>query len=625
MSDSLLSAIRSPADVQCLSSEQLGALAAEIRTKLIETVSQTGGHLASNLGVVELTIALHRCFDSPKDKLIWDVGHQVYTHKLLTGRQADFSSLRQEGGLSGFSRPNESEHDIFYAGHAGTSVSGALGLASANAIQGDGSCTVAVVGDGAFTGGMIYEALNHAGRTQNNLIVVLNENEMSISENVGALARYLTALRTRPEYYRLKARTERLLEAIPLVGRDLRSGVYKMKSTMKNMMYQSTWFEEMGFRYIGPLDGHDTEQLCAAFRSAKLMRRPVLIHINTVKGKGYDFAEKAPAQFHGISRFDIVSGEPLPSGETYSECFGKKMCALAQQNMNVCAVTAAMALGTGLSDFSQRFEGRFFDVGIAEEHAVTFTLGLARGGMIPVFAVYSTFLQRCFDQLLHDGTLQEQKMIIAVDRAGFVGGDGETHQGLYDAALMNGIPKIQIDAPACFAELESMLERAVRGEKRVTAIRYPRGSETPLPKEFLPDGAPFTEFGDPDAALGLVCYGRIFAAAAQAYAALQEEGIPLKIIKLNRIKPIDPAAVEAAKSCRALAFFEEGVRSGGIGESFARRLLESGFAGCFRLTAVEDCFVEQAEAAALLQRHRLDASGMQEILRELHGETAAHG
>ncbi len=615
----ILSTIHSPCDVQALNAAELEALAAEIRQLLIETVSQTGGHLASNLGVVELTLALHCCFDSPNDKIIWDVGHQVYTHKLLTGRRERFSTLRSEGGLSGFARPNESEHDIFYTGHAGTSISGALGIAGANVIQGSGNYAVAVVGDGSFTNGMIYEALNHAGRTQNNLIVILNENEMSISENVGAMARYLAALRTKPEYYRFKARTEKALQSIPLVGDDLREGVYKMKSAMKNIMYGgsangSAFFEGLGFRYIGPIDGHNIQQLCEALRSAKLLKRPVLLHINTTKGKGYDFAEKAPAQYHGVSKFDIISGEPVPADETYSTYFGKKMCELAATKNNLCAITAAMALGTGLEEFATRFESRFFDVGIAEEHAVTFALGLARGGAIPVFAVYSTFLQRCFDQIIHDGTLQKQKIILAVDRAGFVGGDGETHQGIYDISLLNGIPEIRIYAPSCFADLGCMLEHAVKGDAVVSAIRYPRGGELPLPPEYQSDACPFTVLGDEDAALGIVTYGRIFSYACEAMQTLRERGTAVKLMKLNRIKPIDSGAIHAALSCNTLFFFEESVQSGGIGESFARMLLEARFSGVFHQHSIPDGFVEQAEACALLARFGLDTAGMLRVI-----------
>lgn len=613
---SILETINCPADVQNLPADKLPALAAEIRQTLIGTVSQTGGHLASNLGVVELTIALHRCFDSPKDALVWDVGHQIYTHKLLTGRRKQFSTLRQEGGLSGFSRPAESAHDIFFTGHAGSSVSSALGLASANVIQGNKNYTVAVVGDGSFTNGMVYEALNNAGRTKNKLIIVLNENEMSISENVGALARYMAALRTHPDYYRFKARTERALQSIPVFGEEIRSSVYKMKTTMKNIMYQSTWFEQLGLHYLGPLDGHDIEQLSEAFRSAKLLKRPVLIHINTTKGKGYDFAEKAPAQFHGISKFDVFSGEPLPAGETYSERFGKALCRLAQRKMNVCAITAAMALGTGLEEFSQRFPCRFFDVGIAEEHGVTFALGLARGGLIPVFAVYSTFLQRCYDQLLHDAALQEQKIIIAVDRAGFVGGDGETHQGLYDVALMNGIPNLHIYAPSGYTELEQMLEKAVCGDARASVIRYPRGAQGIQPKGWVPDGDSFSHWGDTGADTALVTYGRTFSAACEARELLQKEGIALRILKLNRVKPIDPAAVASVLSCKHIFFAEEGVQSGGAGESFARQLLENAYRGAFRLHALPNSFIPQAEATVLLQRYRMDAQGLAAVVRE---------
>jgi len=614
MTERYLNKINSPADLKKLPPESLPVLAQEIRETLIAAVSQTGGHLASNLGVVELTIALHRCFDSPRDQLVWDVGHQVYTHKLLTGRQDRFATLRCEEGLSGFSCPRESEHDVFFTGHAGTSVSSALGLASAKEIREAAGYTVAIVGDGSFTGGLIYEALNNASRVKDNFIVVLNENEMSISENVGSVARYLAALRTKPEYYLLKDRTEQVLRRVPLLGAGMASGVHKTKAALKNMLYRSTWFEELGFRYLGPIDGHDIARLCEAFDSAKIIKQPVFIHINTVKGKGYDFAERAPEQFHGISKFDVVSGEPLPSGETYSERFGSKLCELARRDERICAITAAMSLGTGLEGFAKQFEVRFFDVGIAEEHAVTFALGLAKNGTVPVFAVYATFLQRCYDQLLHDGALQKQKIILAVDRAGFVGGDGETHQGLYDVALMNGIPHVEIYAPARFAELEAMLECAVYGEHQVVAIRYPRGGERPLPEDFKFSAADFNLYGDPAAGTAIVTYGRVTAAAAAALNRLKAEGLSLLLIKLNCIKPIDDGAVQAALHCKQIYFFEEGTKNGGIGDKFARLLLEAGYRGGYRLTAVDDCFVRQAEAEALLRQYHLDEDGIVETI-----------
>lgn len=602
----ILSGISRPGDVKQLSESQLELLCTEIRQKLVDTVASTGGHLASNLGTVELTVALHRSFDSPDDKIIWDVGHQAYTHKLLTGRYDRFSTLRTENGISGFVRPDESEHDSFYEGHAGTSVSQAAGIAAANALKGSKNFAVAVIGDGAFGNGMVYEALNHAGSTNNRIIVILNDNEMSISENVGSMARYLAAVRAKPEYYRFKAGTEKALNKIPLVGKSLSFHLFKLKTALKNLIYSSSFFEDLGFKYIGPIDGHDIGRLCEAMDSAKMIARPVLIHINTVKGRGYDFAENSPEKFHGISRFDINTGEPLGGGESYSSEFGKAMCEFAAKDKRICAITAAMALGTGLEEFSAKFPSRFFDVGIAEEHAVTFASGLSAGGMIPVFAVYSTFLQRCADQLIHDGALQRRKMVIAVDRAGFVGEDGETHQGVFDVSLLQSIPNTTVYSPATYDELRSSLYSAFYKDTGLIVIRYPRGcagkAETVC--------GDYQIFGDDGADTAVVTYGRVFFKALAAQNVLNEKGINIKIIKLTKIKPIPLPALEAAMSCKRVLFFEEGMKKGGAGECFGSTLLENGFSGSYRITAVDNEFVPHASVPSLMEKYGLDENGI---------------
>ncbi|MBR5321506.1 MAG: 1-deoxy-D-xylulose-5-phosphate synthase, partial [Clostridia bacterium] len=366
-----------PDDLKKLNINELETLATEIRGKMIKTVSQNGGHLSSNLGVVELSIAMHKMFDSPKDKFVWDVGHQVYAHKLLTGRVNEFDTLRTENGISGFCAPNESEHDTFYSGHSSTSISAALGIAEANKQLGKDDYTIAVIGDGALTGGMAYEALNNAGRSGTRLIVILNDNEMSISENVGSMARYLAVVRSKPKYNKLKVKTETTLNKIPLVGSKIAHFVSKVKSDIKSTMYESTFFEDLGFKYMGPIDGHNLEHLCEALDSAKLVNAPVLLHISTVKGKGYNFAEKSPSIYHGISKFNVESGEPISSGKNFSSVFGEELCKLASENEKVCAITAAMALGTGLKEFSEKYPDRFYDVGIAEQHAITFASGLS--------------------------------------------------------------------------------------------------------------------------------------------------------------------------------------------------------------------------------------------------------
>ena len=614
MNQNILENIKHPSDVKALSDESLNGLCAEIREVLIDTVASTGGHLASNLGTVELTVALHKCFNSPDDKIVWDVGHQAYTHKLLTGRYSEFSTLRKEGGISGFVRPDESKHDSFYEGHAGVSISQAAGIAAANAVKGSKNFAVAVIGDGSFGNGMAYEALNHAGSTKTRLIVILNDNEMSISENVGAMARYLASVRAKPEYYRFKAGTEKALNCIPVVGKSLAHHLVKLKTTLKSMIYSSSFFEDLGFKYIGPIDGHNIGKLCEAMNSAKMVERPAVIHINTLKGRGYDFAETSPEKFHGISKFDINTGEPLSSGDSYSSRFGSALCEFAAKDKRICAITAAMALGTGLEGFSKAYPERFFDVGIAEEHAVTFASGLSSAGMMPVFAVYSTFLQRCADQLIHDGALQRQKMIIAVDRAGFVGEDCETHQGLFDVALLQSLPNTTVYCPATYAELGKSLYNAFYKDDNLIVIRYPRGK--------MPDdagetsGADFEVFGREDAETAIVTYGRLYFNAFKAAKSLFEKGINVKIIKLEKIKPLPYAAVEAALGCKKVFFFEEGMRSGGVGEKFASVLLESGYKGGYSLTAVDGEFVAHASVPRLMEKYSMDADGMARKIEE---------
>lgn len=607
MNQSILENIKYPSDVKTLDEGRLETLCSEIREVLIDTVASTGGHLASNLGTVELTVALHKCFNSPDDKIIWDVGHQAYTHKLLTGRYSSFATLRKEGGISGFVRPDESEHDSFYEGHAGVSVSQAAGIAAANAIKGSKNYAVAIIGDGSFGNGMAYEALNHAGSTKARLVVILNDNEMSISENVGAMARYLASVRAKPEYYRFKAGTEKVLNRIPVVGKSLAKHLVKLKSTLKSIIYSSSFFEDLGFKYIGPIDGHNISRLCEAMDSAKMVSAPAVIHINTLKGRGYDFAETAPEKFHGISKFDINTGEPLSSGDNYSSHFGEALCDFAAKDKRICAITAAMALGTGLEKFSKTYGDRFFDVGIAEEHAVTFASGLASAGMMPVFAVYSTFLQRCTDQLIHDGALQRQKMIIAVDRAGFVGEDGETHQGLFDVALAQSLPNTTVYSPATYAELNKSLYNAFYKDENLIIIRYPRGS---MPEKYASAEAGGDFCVDGNGKIAIVTYGRLYFNAVAAAELLREKGIDVRIIKLEKIKPLPFGAVENALECEAVFFFEEGMRSGGVGERFASLLLENGYKGRYSITAVDDEFVSHASVARLMEKYSMDAEGM---------------
>lgn len=613
----ILENIKSPSDIKSMSIGELNELAAEIRAKMIETVSKNGGHLASNLGAVELTIAMHLVFDSPNDQFVFDVGHQCYTHKLLTGRYKDFDSIRTKNGISGFCRPNESEHDIFYSGHSGTSVSAGLGLAQAKKINKDKHCVISVIGDGSFTGGMVYEALNNGGRSGTKHIIILNDNKMSISENVGAFAKYLAVIRSKPEYYSFKATTEQRLNTIPGVGKRITQKLYDIKTTLKNRIYsQSTFFEDLGYRYMGPIDGHNIEVLVDALEAAKSVDAPVLLHVNTVKGKGYDFAERSPSIFHGISKFDINTGEPIASSENYSGKFGECLCDCAVKNDSVCAITAAMSLGTGLERFSREHPLRFFDVGIAEEHAVTFASGLAKNGMIPVFAVYSTFLQRCYDQIVHDVSLQKLKVIFAIDRAGLVGEDGETHNGLMDVSFLNTVPNMTIYSPCSFDTLKRDIDCALNNEQYSVAIRYPRGGESKAIHKLDFKNNEYAVYGNIDAETAIVTYGRISAEAVIAVDRLAEKGEKVALICLNKIKPIPVGVLDIIKTKKHIFFFEESFKSGGVGEKLALVLLESGFKGEYHLTAIEDEFVSQATVDELLEQYGLDANGMIKTLEK---------
>ena len=606
----LLSKINSPKDIKKMDSSELEELSGEIRYKLIETVSENGGHLASNLGMVELTVALHKVFDSPRDQIVYDVGHQCYTHKLLTGRYDRFSTLRTKGGISGFTRPTESEHDIFFSGHSATSVSAGLGLAKAKMLKGDSGCVVSVIGDGSFTGGMVFEALNNGGRSKAKHIIVLNDNKMSISENVGSFAKYLAVIRSRPGYYSFKANTEKALNKIPL-GEKIVHKLYRIKTDIKNKMYErSTFFEDLGYRYMGPIDGHNIENLCDALNSAKSIKGPVLLHVNTVKGKGYGHAEKAPSIFHGISKFDIDTGEAISSSKSYSDCFGETLCDFAENDKSVCAVTAAMGIGTGLRSFSEKYADRFFDVGIAEEHAVTFCSGLAKNGMKPVFAVYSTFLQRCYDQIVHDVSLQKQKVVLAIDRAGFVGEDGETHHGLFDVAFLGTIPEIKIYSPYNFALLKEDMHKALYDENVAAAVRYPRGSENDITKKLMRNSSEYSTYGDIGADTAIVTYGRITSEAVVAVDSLKSEGKSVFLVAFNLIKPIPDDAIALLINKKKIYFFEEGQKSGGIAERLGCILLENGYSGKYSITAVDDKFVEQASVSDLLNKYSLDNEAM---------------
>lgn len=576
--EGLLNNIYSSGDVKKLSIRQLEKLSDEIRHFLIEKVSVTGGHLASNLGVVELTLALHKVFDTPIDKIIWDVGHQSYVHKIITGRKESFDTLRQMDGLSGFPKNSESEYDSFNTGHSSTSISAALGIAKARDILKEKYSVAAVIGDGAMTGGMSFEALNDAGRSPNNLIIILNDNEMSISKNVGGFSRYLSKIRYQPIYSKAKEDLDTFLNSIPAIGKSAARVLDRAKGTIKYIVIPGIIFEELGLKYLGPIDGHNIGELVKVLSSAKKLKGPVLIHVKTQKGKGYSFAENKPQDFHGISPFEIETGEvKVNNGSSFSNIFGKKMVGLALTEPKLAAITAAMPIGTGLDEFSKKFPERFFDVGIAEQHAVTFAAGLAKGGIKPVVAVYSTFLQRSYDQILHDVALQNLHVVIAVDRAGIVGEDGETHQGLYDISFLNHIPNMTIAAPCDYYELEKILEYAVTIFNGPFAIRYPRGSGQ---KKICDHSVVEYAKGDrllPGNDISIFAVGNMVGTALKVAEMLKEKSICAEVINARFIKPLDERMLlESAAKTGTVATLEDNSVKGGFGSSVLELLNNNG-------------------------------------------------
>ena len=603
----LLSKIKSPDDVKKLNYDEISLLCQEIRDCIVSTVSKNGGHLASNLGAVELTVALHRSFSSPEDALIFDVGHQSYTHKLLTGRFDRFFSIRTENGLSGYMRPDESEHDPFITGHSSNSISAAYGIYRAKKLKGENGTAVAVIGDGAMTGGMAYEALNNAGSGRSNFIVVLNDNKMSISRNVGALARSLTKMRNKPHYHHFKFALSRFLLAIPLIGRPLNNAIFTVKEAVKELVYHENIFSALGFNYLGPVDGHDVKAMEQLFDIAKSYSRPSVIHVITTKGKGYAYAESSPKDYHGVSAFDIDKGAKFGGKRTYSDVAGEALCKAAERDERVCAITAAMTAGTGLAEFAGRFKSRFFDVGIAEEHAVTFAAGLASAGMKPYFAVYSSFLQRGFDQIIHDVAIGGFPVRLLIDRAGIVGEDGETHQGLFDVAFLTGVPGMTIYSPTYYDELERDIELSAERDE-IVAVRYPRGCEkSGAPKEITGDYTVFEGVGDK----AIVTYGRIFQNAIEAQKALPD----ITVIKLNKIYPISDSLINDIGKYKELHFFEEGIKNGGIAELCAAKLLENGYKGQYNIHAVDNKFVPTAAVTAALKSVGLDTDSMINALK----------
>ena len=610
----ILETLQNPADVKRLSAADTEQLCDELRQFLVEQVSRTGGHLASNLGTVELTVAIHRVFDTSSDRLVFDVGHQCYVHKALTGRRELFGTLRQFGGLSGFPKPYESPHDAFMAGHASDSVSVALGMARARTLLGQDYHVLALIGDGALGGGLSFEGLNDAGDSGERLIVVLNDNGMSIDTNVGGLSRNLARMRTTEEYYEFKKKYRAALSRLP-GGSALYGLSHEVKTALKKSLLPpvSTMFEDMGFAYMGPVDGHDVARLTAVLQAAKEEKRPVLVHVHTIKGSGYEPAQREPERFHGIGPFDTATGkEKKAAGETFSSVFGQTLTALAREDEQVCAITAAMGEGTGLTGFACMFPRRFFDVGIAEGHAVAMAGGMAKQGLTPVFAVYDSFLQRGFDMLVQDVALEHLHVVLGVDRCGLVGADGETHHGCID--YLSQIPGMTVLAPASFAELRRMLHRAVLEEKGPVAVRYPRGGECGYHGDC--GGESVTVFGGGAAAV--VTYGILTGQALEAAELLKNEGISLRVVKLNQVAPLDGEAVCAAlDGASHIVAVEDQLRAGCVGERLAAVLAERGIPTRLLLRNVGDALPPQGTVPQLWQSLGLDAQGIAQAVREV--------
>lgn len=605
----ILEMIQKENDIKKLNEGQLKELAGEIRQFLIEKISRTGGHLASNLGVVELTMALHLTLYFPEDKLIWDVGHQSYTHKLLTGRKEGFDDLRKYGGMSGFPKRKESPCDAFDTGHSSTSISAGLGYVAARELLGEDHSVVSVIGDGSLTGGMAYEALNNASRLKSNFIIVLNDNNMSISENVGGMSKYLSGLRTAQAYTDLKKGVEDTLKKIPGRGDRIVSQIRKTKSGIKQLLVPGMFFEDMDITYLGPVDGHDIRKLLKVFNEAKRVDHAVLVHVITKKGKGYAPAEENPAKFHGLGPFDIETGEPKETGgpDTYTQVFSKVLTDIGRRDDKVVAITAAMADGTGLSAFAKHFPQRFFDVGIAEEHAMTFAAGLAAGGMKPVFAVYSSFLQRAYDQTLHDVCLQNLPVVIAVDRAGLVGSDGETHQGVFDLSFLTTIPNMTVISPKNRWEMADMLRFAVDFQYPV-AVRYPRGTAYEGMRQFR---API-EYGKSEVLyeeedIAIIFVGHMAELADCVRRSLKETGYSCSLINARFVKPLDTELLEElAKDHSLFVTIEENVITGGFGEQVMDYVSRAALNVHVRNIGISDEYVEHGNVEVLRKEVGLD-------------------
>ncbi|MFH1753724.1 MAG: 1-deoxy-D-xylulose-5-phosphate synthase [Candidatus Omnitrophota bacterium] len=615
----LLDGINTPDDLRKLRVEDLPALAGEIRKEIIETVSGSGGHLASSLGAVEIAIALHYVLDTPNDTIVWDVGHQAYAHKILTGRRDRFRTIRQLGGLSGFPQRRESEYDPFTVGHSSTSISTALGLVAAREIKGSKGKVVAMIGDAALAGGMSFEALNHAGHLKKDILVILNDNEISISKTIGALSGYLNSIITNPIYNRFRKQMQGIVRGIPVLGKRALGAARRFEEGLKNLLVPGMIFEELGFRYFGPIDGHDTTTIINTLRNIIPLNEPILLHVQTKKGKGYKFAEKNPEAFHSTGPFDPKTGEKAkPKGRkhsTYTEAFSRKIVELARRDKRIVAVTAAMPDGTGLASFAKEFGDRFFDVGIAEAHATGFAAGLAKEGLRPVVAIYSTFLQRAYDQLIHDVSLQGLPVLFCIDRAGLVGSDGPTHHGVFDIAYLRHIPDMVVMAPSSTKELEAMMEFALTLD-RPAAIRYPRGnSGITMPVSDIRLGK--FERIKKGKEIALIAFGSMVAPALEASESLKKFHIDAEVINARFVKPLDEEMLEETLSrVRKVVTIEEGVISGGFGSAIAEFIERKKIKNItLEMIGLPDEFVEHGARTELLNKYNLSAEGITNLIR----------
>ncbi len=619
----LLEKIKQPNDIKQFDVEDWIPLADEIRNFLLEHVSKTGGHLASNLGCVELTMALHLVLNLPKDKIIWDVGHQCYTHKLLTGRQQEFDTLRQLGGMSGFPKRKESETDVFETGHSSTSISAAIGMAKANELKGEDGTVVAVIGDGSLTGGLAYEALNNLGRLRSSCMIVLNDNDMSIDKNVGGMSGYLNKIRVGQAYNDVKSGVEKGLLNIPGIGEGIAKVIKRGKDSIKELLVPGMFFEDLGITYIGPIDGHNISQMLDTFEAAIRLKRPVVVHVKTIKGKGYGYAQRHPKYFHGVEPFDLQTGKAYKKKEKMSntDVFGRKMLALGEEYRNLVAITAAMASGTGLEKFANVYPKRFFDVGIAEQHAVTFAAGLSSAGMIPVVAVYSSFLQRAYDQILHDVCLQKLHVIFAIDRSGLVGQDGATHQGIFDISYLSQLPNMTVIAPKNRYEITKAMEYAVEFQGPV-AIMYSRGDAYYELKDFQ---EPFqhgkSELLYQGKKVAVIAVGNMVEEVNTAYEGLCREGLYFTFVNARFIKPLDTSMLDwLADRHDVIVTVEEHIYQGGYGQAVSAYFMEENRKDIMvHNLAIRDEFVEHGSIEELRKRLGLDAGHIVSVVKSYFG------